>query len=318
MGTLPQDDARDDTDRDLGDEFLSFDEGLVGSNDAAIQAHVEARAALLNLVVTHPKVVELFDKWTATTRIGQLATGIAARLDEAAMLGGFSDRSALTRLLNGLESTFDEAGRRVVTVTIPDESNGQAFSAAIREIDRLIGELDVALDEWPEGSDDPVFADVNALVRNTWELPWAWLSVEIVLFWARLIEMRIGVEPYQRVFFVTRRDRKTLPSPPIEFHFQTAPGETIEDAYKRFRREANAVIGQFRDAAAPLPVGKRRAPDLIAQDVELWYRKKLLKKSKRSLAGNRWDEQGKQVRDAINRVDRWLALGSMRWDDDTP
>src|SRR5215204_4095259 len=65
--------------------------GLAGKTKAQNWMHVAARAALLDRLVTNPKIVALFARWTSDTRIGRAVSDAGRcqdRLDGlAAILG---------------------------------------------------------------------------------------------------------------------------------------------------------------------------------------------------------------------------------------
>lgn len=306
MGELPDDDSYTDEAWFWDIPIPPVAGGLLGDTVADMEMHLEARAALLNLLVRDPQVTALYDRWTHETSAGRLGCRLGEHLERTAWTAGFTGTADLIRAIaQSTDDTLslplagaDEAETERVYRTLPDlltESNDllDAYFAAIEEFD--LAPLDAAI----------------SLLRETWRLPWPWLAWEIGRLWM----LWLCNAPFGRVSVVNYWLEPNVlgrPAPPIEF--ATIPGESIGDALERCRKEVVAPL-EAAAAAARLPTGRTAKPEIVARYTAWWYRKRIRGESIRSIAGKN-DDQRKLIRYGIAQAQRWLGMTSWVWDDE--
>lgn len=108
----------------------------------------------------------------------------------------------------------------------------------------------------------------ETLVRETWKLPWPWLTLELVEMLMRMLRATIlGCPIPVHVMLYT-------PAPHTVLNFETRKGESSADALRRLSAMYHEVAATLN--LAPSPDDARRGavvkPDIIRRDVGWFYR----------------------------------------------
>ena len=275
---------------------------LSAETEAAMFLHASARAALINRLLTDPAVVAMYGRWQEATAFGRAVDNYLGWMERAASAAGIDPATLRAAIRKAMD------GDGTITVEVADEARAARLTAALDEGVALLKAVDAAFDHDDQRQ---CVAEAIVLVRDTWRLPYPWLAYELSVAWVyALLGMTLG-EVYHKTYAVelTPADRS---APAITFQFATRPGETVADAWERFRREAQAAVINPLAAAAHLPPGRRTDERIVQRYVAWWYRHRIRGESIRAIAGKDNDRR-KQVRYGIRQVDRWLSVANCVW-----
>lgn len=300
MASIPEPENPTNAPEPGGRDLPRYVYGLAGGSEAENRMHVEARAALLNRLVTNAEVDALLARWTGETRLGRAAAEagrIGERLDRAAVAIGY-------RCWADIDGLMEEGDSVDVEVQVETEEAGAALQRSLDvlhvEAERVADELEAAFAACrPEF--ERLHTEAVAFVRDRWTFSWPWIAYHLVECWARRTADTAAGERTRHLFWLAS---------PMEMHtppFATRPGEMLGEAIARLASETLA-------GCDGIPKGRKTDAKIVDRYVDYWYRKNVDGESIRSIAGG--DDNRSLVRYGIEQAHRWLDAATFGWKDE--
>jgi hypothetical protein len=250
---------------DLIEEFTY----LGGNTEAYNEAHVIARVALLNRIVSDQRWYDLVTEWAGQTGLLQHAKKCRDLWLELLELIG---EEALEQFWQGAD---------IINISVNDNEDAETLQAKIRSLfSRADTESELFYNDLSSSNharSELLTNMIEKFVREDLRLPWVWVAWELI---ERAFADLFG---YSTATIWTQHQSVELlnpPAPPLSITFTTYPGESAREARARLLEEISKPLEQF-DAILEdtyIPKGQRRMDmeESIEQQVDCFFRHRVL------------------------------------------
>ena len=272
---------------DFSRPFTPVSDSLAGATHGDNVRHAHARVAFMNELLRDKRVVELFDSWGSRRRLYGAAEVVARAGEALANAMGLNDRSQL--LAHDVRFGDDE---RLLGQVVDFIQKAEEFLRTVPVRMKGLGKA------------------VQVFVRETLELPWPWVTIELLdSFSCHLHYIACG-QVITREFTVPLPD---LPAPKVKLSFRTAKGETQRQAATRLVQDFRRVAAKLCADARPAVDRRPRAKGARIRAHARWYYECEIRRppqSKRSLA-KQLGVARSTVQHGINETKK--ALGAVQY-----
>ncbi len=279
------------TSKPLGErpcKYLPLRDHLGGETEADNERHVVARVAFLNRAIQNERFQEVFDAWWRQTGLGDRALILRERLTRLAALAKVEHWSLVSEELSLAECEEHEDPQGLV--------------------DRADAAVDRFLWAWNSANWGALVDELTRLVRSEWKLSWGWLVAELVEWCA---ETTLDVALLRISEKTIRYAPKLSVAPPIAFHFETQPEETVDQAAIRLLQGFGDTLARLEQACeqASLPAGKTTNDETTERYVDWLYRHQCCGETIYHIEHNDPYESSRQsIQQGIKRAKKLLSL----------
>lgn len=291
-------------------------DSLIGATEAYNRAHVTARIELMNRILRQESYQRLWRDWAE--RLGFLDTILTSKRAWRRLRTLLGDKT-----YNRFREHMEHENDGTFTFEV-DSEDTEAISVEVNSLIRVIGEaVDIyhtRVNDAGQWSDD--FADaVIDFVKNDLHLPWAWVGNELIEVFYMSVQAELSDAQVTKEVGVIPK----IPSAPEKpFVLNPISGETEEEWLYRLNSEGATFAAETQSASGgmALPIGQRRNPERIAEQVEWMFRNRVLGESIRSICRHEADgtlrtqaNDRSQVKYGIAQAVGLLGVTGQFWND---
>lgn len=284
---------------------------ITGNTVALNEAHDIARQELLRLLLEDERLRDLVARCLEDTGVKTYLQIIEALYEELAQTLAFDSVESFHRW-------HQVSGRKDFEAWTERCTDWQ--SRGKNHPDGLIGAVAIVIEKYSTTAIERGFVRLlehrtAEFVRDTLQLPWRWVAIDLVDYSLCSIQFLVLGIPFRRQAYT----EDLTPSPEFSLALSRSRGETVADAYKRI----NEFEGEVKQLAARLnsmmlPRGDPRQPDVTERYVNWYFRSHITGESIRKIAANPGDgikRERKDIRFGIAEAIKLLDLDPRSWGD---
>jgi hypothetical protein len=298
---------------DYGDDFFG---SLGGKTEALNEAHVIARIAFMNQLVQHDRCKQVL------TTCAEQAGLLSPALKSQELILELTEATGCKTVEEFYQLLKENQGKDTLTFSTNLEGPEQ-----IENLEARVKELFLSwVNEYntfemlirSKDCTEIVVEGIVEFVKHELALPWAWVAHELMeLSYTNLFGLATGRAVTKKLWY----EPIDPPAPQVELTFQTLPGESSSQALLRLSEEIKPILDLLLVPPPRISAGKSRNPSVIEQQVDWFFRHKILGESINSIAnapdrdGPRVKKDRATIREGIGEAVGLLSIAPQIWAD---